>query len=413
MANIFNTIKGLITSARIATGAETLGESQHKVAEGVNIILPALLAEMLKRHDSKEIEEVLHEAEHQKLYDDYDRIWRGSGIENHINVGERMENRLLSPHDVSFNEAVGKKVGIATEHADRLTNWISATIAGWVAGQIKEGKSYKTILGELSKEKGFLKEHISAEIIKLLGLEHALGIAAPAHKAVHHRDETVIEVVPGRVGKDGKKRCGLCWLWWLLGILLLALILFLCFRSCCRKGDIKTHETVTEIRTVHRAPAFEAVPMTLPDGTKITMYTGNLEEAIKAFLDSDKFKNATDAELRTVWFEFSDIDFEHNSSTELMDGSQDRLVGLVKLLKNYPNERIRIGAFADKTGTRAVNYAISLKRAETVKATLEAVGFPSTHISIEGFGEQFATVPEAASDAQRAPDRDIAMRFTK
>lgn len=50
---------------------------------------------------------------------------------------------------------------------------------------------------------------------------------------------------------------------------------------------------------------------------------------------------------------------------------------------------------------------------ETIKATLVAAGFPAIHISIEGFGEQYATVAEGATDAQLAPDRDIAMRFTK
>ncbi len=412
MANIYQTIMQLIKPARVATASEVLSETQHKITAGVDIILPTLLAEMLKKHDSKEIEEVLLAAKHVKLYEDYDKIWRGSGVDEHENIGERMENRLLSPHDPQFNTAVGEKAGIKKEHADRLTNWVSGTIAAWIAQQMAEGKSYKSILDELGKEKAELKGMISADIIKMLGLEHALGIAAAApHKAATHREETIIEVVEGRVGKDGKKKCGLGWLWWLLGILALAAIIFYCCRHCTGpKKEITTIEQVTEI---HNPPSYEAIPMVLPDGTKITMYRGHVESAIKAFLDSDKFKNATDAELRSVWFEFSDIDFEHNSATDLMAGGERQLANLVGVIKNYPGVKIKIGAFADKTGTRAVNFAISKKRAENIEAALEKAGVHADHVSVEGFGEEYAKVAETASDVQRAPDRDIALRFTK
>jgi outer membrane protein OmpA-like peptidoglycan-associated protein len=96
-----------------------------------------------------------------------------------------------------------------------------------------------------------------------------------------------------------------------------------------------------------------------------------------------------------------------------MKGGPERLVGLVNILKNYPNVKIKVGAFADKTGKYAANYAISEKRAQTIKATLETAGFPKANLSIEGFGDNYAKAPAEAADALRAPDRDIAMRFTK
>ena len=210
----------------------------------------------------------------------------------------------------------------------------------------------------------------------------------------------------------------MAWLWWLLGIIALGLIIFFCMRSCKAKklaAPVVTApiETITEVKEVHKAPKFEGVPMVLPDGTKITMYKGHLEEAVKTYLDSDKFKNATEAELRSVWFEFTDIDFEHNKSTELMKGSPERLVLLANLLKNYPNVSIKIGAFADKTGKHAANYAISQKRAETIRQTIIAAGHPANNVSIEGFGDKYAAAPAAAPDTERALDRDVAMRFAK
>jgi outer membrane protein OmpA-like peptidoglycan-associated protein len=158
---------------------------------------------------------------------------------------------------------------------------------------------------------------------------------------------------------------------------------------------------------------FETIPMTLPDGTMITMYKGRLEDAVKSYLDSDKFKNATETELRSVWFEFSDIDFEHNSATELMPASKAPLDALIKTLSGYSNVKIKIGAFGDKTGNRAVNYAISEQRALNIEAALEAAGCPRESVSVEGFGKEYASIPATATNDQRAPDRDIAMRFTR
>lgn len=421
MAKIYDSIMSLIKPGRIATAATTLDENEHKVTAATEIILPTLLAEMLKKGATPEIGEVLTEAKKIKAWENYDKIWRGSGVDEHVNIGERMENRLLSPHDPEFNAAVGAKAGMKAGHADRLTNWIAGTIAAWVSSHAADSNSYKALLADLAGEKADLRKAVPADIVHMLGLAHTLGVStehhkAPEHHAAAHKAAAPQKPISVAATRPQPKR-SLGWLWWLLGIIALALIIFFCMRSCgakkAAKAVIPTTETVTEVRDVHVAPKFEAIPMTLPDGTKITMYRGNLEEAVKAFLDSDKYKNATEAELRSVWFEFSDINFEHNRATELMTGSPERLVGLVNTLKNYPAAKIKVGAFADKTGTSAANYNISLKRAETIKATLVAAGVPQANVSIEGFGEKFAKAPADAADAVRALDRDIAMRFTK
>jgi len=103
----------------------------------------------------------------------------------------------------------------------------------------------------------------------------------------------------------------------------------------------------------------------------------------------------------------------HDSETALAGNSMEQLDNIAAILKNYPDVRIRIGGFADKTGTRAVNYEISKKRAEYIKSILVKDGIPADRISTEGFGKEFATVPADATAAQRAVDRSIAMRFTK
>ncbi len=386
MGKFYNAILPLIKPARVATASEALGEPKAKIEAAFDVILADLLGRLAKKRANHEVEEVLKEAQKLKIYENYDLIWEGHGIDTHKNIGERMENRLIGTENQTFVHHVAAKSGMKPENVDRLTNWVAATIAAWFAGQMASGKSYTSL-------------------IDALHLEYP-SVHKPAAKKSTRREGDVIEVVP-------KKKCGLCWLWWLLGILLLALIVFFCWRSCSKKESAPVVETVTEVRTVHKAPEYTQKTVILPDNTRATMYGGNLEAAVEAFLKSDKFKNATDAELRSVWFEFTDIDFEHNSATNLMAGGEKQLATLAAILKKYPDVKIKIGAFADKTGTRAVNYAISEGRARNIEAALAKAGVAATRVTTEGFGERYADIDEKASDAARAPDRDIAMRFTK
>jgi outer membrane protein OmpA-like peptidoglycan-associated protein len=427
MAKIYDSIMSLIKPGRIVTAAAALEENEHKVSAATDIILPSLLASMLKRGDTHEIEDVLKEGKKIKAWENYDRIWHGSGVDEHINLGERMENRLLGSHSGKFNSAVGQKTGMRAGHADRLTNWISATIAAAFAQHMAKGAGYKELLSQLGEEKEALRKNIPTDIATDIGLGSVLGIhteAARPATAVPPRPATstasaIREPVMAHM-KDEPHRSSLGWLWWLLGLLLLVLIIFWSVRSCGKRrvapmneAPPPTEQVVTETVEKHVPPAYEAIPMVLPDGTKITMYRGHLEEAVKAYLDSDKFKNATEGELRSVWFEFSDIDFEHNSATDLSPLGKEHLASLVNTLKNYPDVKIRIGAFGDKTGSRAANYAISEKRALNIEAAMEAGGLAPANVSVEGFGKEFAKIPETATNAERAPDRDIAMRFTR
>ena len=430
MSHIYESIMSLIKPGRIATAAAAIGEKDHKISAGTDIILPSLLALMLKKGDAPEIEEVFKTGKKIKAWENYDKIWHGDGVDEHVNLGERMENRLLSSYNPKFNTDVGHKIGLRAGLTDRLTNWVAGTIAAWFSKEIADGKSYKALLADLAAEKAELRKAIPADIIHDLGLAHTLGVQGEAHKAVPHHAATPPKPAAAPLHKDPvmihtpePKKCSFGWLWWLLGLLALILIIFWAVRSCGHKrvavngvastAVVEQPTPVVETKEVHEAPKFEGIPMMLPDGTKITMYRGHLEEAVKTYLDSDKFKNGTEADLRSVWFEFTDIDFEHNTATELMAGSPERLMVLVNTLKNYPNVKVKVGSFGDATGTRAANYAISEKRALTIMETLKAAGFPAANLSHEGFGKELAKAPATAPDSERAPDRDVAMRFTK
>lgn len=84
------------------------------------------------------------------------------------------------------------------------------------------------------------------------------------------------------------------------------------------------------------------------------------------------------------------------------------------ILKAYPDAKIKIGGYTDKTGNEDNNKKISQLRADFIKSELtKKADIGKQVISAEGYGSEFAKVPAEASDEERSIDRKMAIRFTK
>lgn len=161
------------------------------------------------------------------------------------------------------------------------------------------------------------------------------------------------------------------------------------------------------------ATALVFVTHRLPGGEVIRVAEGSCEDCMLDYLKSDAYKDASDSELRRMWIQFDNVDFAHDSTDRLDEKSLEQLHNIAEILKNYPDVKVRIAGLADSTGSRVVNREISEKRADYVKSVLVKDGVKADRISTRGFGEELATVPADATDAQRAIDRSIAIRFMK
>ncbi len=153
--------------------------------------------------------------------------------------------------------------------------------------------------------------------------------------------------------------------------------------------------------------------LTLPTGESIVITKGLMMDKLVTFLRSDTYKNANNEELKKHWFEFENIDFEYNSGTKYTEGSDQTVERLAFVLKAFPEAKVRIGGNADAKGRDSVNMAISRQRAVTIDKHIESLGIAHDRVRTDGFGEEYAVIPATATDAERAPDRDIAMRFWK
>lgn len=162
--------------------------------------------------------------------------------------------------------------------------------------------------------------------------------------------------------------------------------------------------TTTENRTLSE--------VALPDGTKLQAYPGGIEDQLVKFIQSDEYKNGTAESLKEKWFVFDDLKFKFGG-TELEDSSKRQLDNIIAVLKAFPNVKIKIGGYTDKKGEDAANLKLSDGRAKAVKAKLDAAGLGAQVPEAEGYGEQFATVAETATDAERAVDRKTSVRLIK
>lgn len=150
----------------------------------------------------------------------------------------------------------------------------------------------------------------------------------------------------------------------------------------------------------------------LPNGTKLQAYPGGIEDQLVKFIQSDDYKNGTNDSLKDKWFNFDDLNFVFGK-TELTPESKRQLDNIVAILKAFPDVKIKIGGYTDKKGDDAANKKLSDDRAKAVQAALQKAGVGSQVPEAEGYGEQFATVEEGASDEARKVDRKTAIRLIK
>lgn len=96
-----------------------------------------------------------------------------------------------------------------------------------------------------------------------------------------------------------------------------------------------------------------------------------------------------------------------------MPESQVQVDNLVAILNAFPDAKIKLGGYTDKTGDEAINKKLSNDRAIAVKNAFEAKGVGNRVMATEGYGSQFAKFPADAPESDRVTDRRVAVSVRK
>jgi outer membrane protein OmpA-like peptidoglycan-associated protein len=88
------------------------------------------------------------------------------------------------------------------------------------------------------------------------------------------------------------------------------------------------------------------------------------------------------------------------------------LDSVITMLNTYPTLKIQIGGHTDKSGSDAINFPLSVNRAEKVKAYFISKGVANSRVFALGYG---STYPLVANDTKenRAKNRRTEIRFQK
>jgi uncharacterized protein YidB (DUF937 family)/outer membrane protein OmpA-like peptidoglycan-associated protein len=213
---------------------------------------------------------------------------------------------------------------------------------------------------------------------------------------------------------------------WLLPLLLLGLLLLLGWWFCGKapvvpantNANMNVNKPVVNTNVNANVNTNVAVgekkltEVVLPNGVKLQAFPGGIEDQLIKFIQSDEYKNGTEASLKDKWFSFDDLNFVFGK-TELTPESKRQLDNITAILKAFPDVKMKIGGYTDKKGDDAANLKLSDSRAKAVQAALGKAGVGAQVPTAEGYGEKFATVAETESDEARKVDRKTAVRLIK
>lgn len=431
--NVIDLIKGQLGPALTTQAASQFGESESGISKAIGGLLPAIIGGLANKSDNPGVLDAITNAS-------------SSGILGNL-MGESSNNSIISSLLSSiFGDKLGGLVntiatyaGISNNSSSSLLNLVTGATVGSIGKYAADNNLDRSgISSLLNDQKGIVSTLLPAGL-SLASLN--IGDWAKGYKFDNDNDtiktptseEPKIEVTrsttptgtfPERNNNEGG---GSIWKWLLPLLLLIAAGYFL-WKQCDKKTTTTTttgtdstgtvQDTATAVSSSDTAAATASAGKVDENidlnGTALKGYKGGMEDQMITFLKSDGYKNAANDEaLKDTWYDFDHVNFKSGSGNQLETGSEGQLQNLVAILKAYPDAKVKIGGYTDKTGNEAVNLKISTERANYIKDWLAKQGVGGQVLGAEGYGSKFAKVDASASDAERASDRKMSVRFAK
>lgn len=428
--NIIDLIKGQLGSALVSQAASQLGESEAGISKAVSGLLPVIVGGLANNSDNPSVLDSVSNASSQgvlgNLLDTASNNSMISGLLSSI-FGDKLSGII---------NTIATYAGISNNSSSSLLNLVTGATVGSVGKYAAENNLDKSgISSLLNDQKGVVSTLLPAGL-SLASLN--VGDWAKGYKFDNDNDtiastpheEPKVEVT--RSVADGgtfpnnptPSEGGSIWKWLLPLLLLIAAGYFLWKQ--CEKKETTTTTTVSDdsLNTVNDTMSTQNDTTTMTttkvdedidlNGMALKGYKGGLEDQMITFLKSDGYKNAAnDDALKDKWYDFDHVNFKIGSANTLEAGSEGQLQNLVAILKAYPDAKIKIGGYTDKTGDEAKNKKLSSDRAHFIKDWLGKQGVGTQVIAADGYGSEFAKVDASASNEERAVDRKMSVRFAK
>jgi outer membrane protein OmpA-like peptidoglycan-associated protein len=407
--NLVETVKGLFTPELVRQTASSIGENESNVQRAFNGAVPTAFAGILNKignGGASGIFDMAKQAINSGLLGNLKSLIGGNsdllGLGNGI-FGDRLGGII---------RAISSFAVIKDSSASSVMNMAIPVSLATIGREISGNNNPNAVVSLLNNQ----KESILASIPGGLSIASALGVnslgditnkVSNIYSSIASGPRVTTEYVERRSGGSG-------WIWFLLiaGLAILAWLFF--GRGCSKekKSEVPVVDTTVRTTVPETVPERVSLKVKLPDGSELDAYRGGIEERLVAFL-SGNWKSLSDDSLKNTWFDFDDLNFETGSAT-ITAASQKQVNNLVAILKAFPDAKLKIGGYTDRVGDDAANMKLSQERADATASAIKNGGAKASQIvGAEGYGEQFATLPESASDDARRVDRRIAVSARK
>lgn len=442
MENLIDSLKKIITPDAVSGISSELGEDIGKVTSAIRTAVSSLFGAVLEKGDDNKLENILKQAGNIPSLTNVKGLFSGKMDSETQNISSGFLHTLFGDKLGNFSSLISSSSGLKNESTSKLMGVLSPLVAGFLGQKLISGGNFKGLLGQINSEKNGFLSSIPSGLAGILGVSSISNLGDSFFNKVATQTKETAEKVKDKVEdtyheyKDKmEKHSGGGWLKWLIIFLLAGiLIIWLFSKNGCSKGKgtatpvndsiqkvepKKTdQDTLAETSTDNLGNTTdqkikELLPITLPSGAVINAFPGGTEDKMVNFLKSDEYKNASNEDLKNKWFDFDGINFEFGSGTQLTPESETQAKNIGIILKEFPNVKIKIGAYTDKKGNDQDNLKLSQQRANTVRDIFVKNGYGDRVDGTEGYGSKFAKVDANASDKERAKDRRISLRFEK
>lgn len=411
-----------------------------QINKGLDAAIPALLLG-LQQKSVPEMQGLLDRIRANFSGNDFSehiQAWKSNP--NGFSLGSSVTDVVGSIFSGNSSQLLDKMASFIGLGGSSLLNIIKSALPAVIAAVTNNGSRWnaQAISQDLNENRsGFLNALPAGLASGLFGSSADIPSDVPVHEAIIDPVENVVvhdPIIPSEepkinprttpvadyrppvVEEERRKSGGL---WWILVPLLLLLLWFLFGKSCNREEDVPAVDTTaTVIEPVDTSGGIdpvvttrENIMVTLPNNETINAYKGGIEDQVVNFLNSD-YTNMSDEDLKNKWFDFDNLNFE-TGTANILPESQVQVDNLAAIFAAYPNLKVKIGGYTDKTGDESINKKLSNERALAVKNALTAKNVGDRVVDTEGYGSEFAKFDASAPESDRVKDRRVSISIRK
>jgi len=405
--NILDAVKGHLSPDLIAKATSVLGENESGITKAFSGILPTVIGGMISKASSgdegaKEVFNMAKDSFNSGFPGGIGNIFSDGGAK--LGKGLDLIKGLLGDKLSGIINSISNFAGIKNSSASSLMSLAAPVAAGTLGkhafqNNLDAGGLFNLLSSQKNNILGALPKSLSG-IAGSLGLGNIIGDVKGK----------VAEGFDNVTGTGGKAGAGMRWVLPFLLVLVAVLIawwfLFGGKNGCSAKQ--KSQDTAVNNDTTRFTPVTtEGFRVKLPDGTELNALKGGIEDKLVAFLNTD-WRSLGEDSLKKTWFDFDNLNFETGSATINFE-SQAQINNMAAILKAFPEARLKIGGYTDKSGNEVSNIKLSGDRAGAVKEALEKAGVGNQVTKAEGYGSEFARYPSDAPESDRVKDRRISV----